>query len=824
MSDVRAWIEAGFERFARILYHHRIKTLILLLTAVAALASQIPHIKMDLSTEGLLHKSDPALLAYNQFRDQFGRDEVIIIAINPSDVFSPVFLEKLRRFHSELEATVPYLEDITSLINARNTRGEATELIVEDLLEKWPETPAQLNDVKSRAMANRMYRNMLLSEDGTFTTVIIQTQSHSSEGQETDIMGGFETDDLEIADEPPSTPSDRRYLTDTENSEAVMAVERVIRRYEGADFPVYLAGSPVMSHFIKLSLMRDTRTFLVLCVITIAVFLFLMFRRLSGVVLPLFIVLLSLVSTVGIMAICEVPVKLPTQILPSFLLAVCVGASVHILAVFYHHFRRHRDKESAIAYAMGHSGLAVVMTHLTTASGLLSFATADIAPIADLGIFSAVGVLIGLIFTLVLLPAMLAIVPIKPVAPPETTHHSTAMDRFLSAVGDFAVARRRAILACSVLVMAIAVISASTVRFSHSPLAWFPNDAAIRTSTATIDTEMRGSLSLEVVIDTGQENGLYNPDLLNRMEQAAEWVENLEMAEIFCGKAWSLTTILKEIHQALNENRAEYYAVPGNRELIAQELLLFQNSGSDDLEDFTDSQFSKARFTIKVPFKDAIKYGSFLKVVTRHFEANFPEARITMTGMMALLFRTISNVIISMAKSYAIALSVITLLMILLIGRVRIGLLSMVPNLTPILIMLGLMGAMSIPMDLFTLMVASIAIGLAVDDTIHFMHNFRRYYEQTGDPVTAVHETLQTTGRAMLVTSIVLSLGFFIYIFATMKSVAQFGVLTGITILMALLADYLIAPALMVTVNRPKESAVSSSEFRVPSTRSCKAE
>ena len=183
-----------------------------------------------------------------------------------------------------------------------------------------------------------------------------------------------------------------------------------------------------------------------------------------------------------------------------------------------------------------------------------------------------------------------------------------------------------------------------------------------------------------------------------------------------------------------------------------------------------------------------MKYHRFLDTINRYFDENFPETTITLTGLMVLLARTVNNAIISMAKSYVIALVVITALMIILIGRFRIG----------------VIGATPLKMDLFTMMVASIAIGLAVDDTIHFMHNFRRYYEQSGDPKQAVYETLNTTGRAMLVTTIVLSIGFLIFVFATMNNLFAFGLLTAFTILMALAADYLVAPALMVLVNPSK--------------------
>ena len=594
-----------------------------------------------------------------------------------------------------------------------------------------------------------------------------------------------------------------------------MAVREVVETYRTDEMPIWVAGSPVVTHFLKQTMMSDVRKFVLLATITVGIVLFIMFRRISGVFLPLLVVFFSLLSTLGLMAFLGVPIKVPTQILPSFLLAVVVGTSVHILAIFFHRYRDSADKEDAVVYAMEHSGLAVVMTNVTTAAGLVSFSTAELAPIADLGVFADIGVMLAFLYTLILLPALLALVPIPHKTATVGGDNRTVMGRFLTSVGNFSIGHPVAILGASIVVMLLSVVSISTIRFSHHPLQWFPKDNPIRVATEKIDRELKGSISLEVIIDTGKENGLYDPALLNRLETAAVHVEKLEYEKLYVDKAWSLTTILKEIHQALNENRPEYYRIPDDRNLVAQEFLLFENSGSDDLEDFVDSQFSKARFMVKVPFEDAYHAGIFITQVNGYFNRYFKEAEVTLTGMIGLLAWTTSAAIHSMAKSYAIALVVITILMILLIGGVRIGLLSMIPNLAPILLMLGVIGVLNLPMDLFTMMVASIAIGLAVDDTIHFMHNFRRYYDQSGDPVKAVHQTLQTTGRAMLVTTIVLSIGFFVFSFATMSNVRNFGMLTGFTIIMALLSDYLLAPALMVLANRKKEVTVESeSEIR----------
>ncbi|UCD33701.1 MAG: MMPL family transporter, partial [Desulfobacterales bacterium] len=694
------------------------------------------------------------------------------------------------------------IDDITSLVNVRNTRGEKDELIVEDLLENWPATEQEMVVLKERVLASPIYKNTMISEDGRFTTIIIRTHSHSSIDQDTEFMEGFGDTEQDSSPVPAAETKQPVYLTDRENSEVVLAVQQVVENFRSDDFPIWVAGSPVVTHFLKQSMMSDIRKFLVMATATVALALFIMFRRISGVVLPLVVVFLSLLTTIGLMSIFGVPIKVPTQILPSFLLAVGVGTSVHILAIFLHRYRKNGDKEESVAYAMEHSGLAVVMTNVTTACGLVSFSTAELAPIADLGIFAGIGVMLAFINTIVLLPALLALVPIPQKAPRESTDKRTVMGRLLTSVGNFSTNHPIAILIASGIIMLTSAVAVSTIRFSHHPLRWFPEDNTIRVSTEKIDQELKGSISLEIIVDTGKENGLYDPALLNRLESAAAHVEKLQYEKLYVGKAWSLTTILKEIHQALNENSAEYYHIPEDRNLVAQEFLLFENSGSDDLEDFVDSQFSKARFMVKVPFEDAYHSGTFIEQVNNYFDQHFPEAHVTLTGMIGLLSRTITAAIHSMAKSYAIALAVITILMILLIGRVRIGLLSMIPNLSPILLMLGVIGFFNLPMDLFTMMVASIAIGLAVDDTIHFMHNFRRYYDQSGDPVLAVHQTLQTAGRAMLVTTVVLSIGFFIFAFATMSNVRNFGLLTGFTIVMALLADYFLAPALMVLVNK----------------------
>lgn len=793
MPDIRDRIERRFEHLAAFLCRRRWWLVAVSFTVAAGLASGMDRLTMDTSNEGFLHSDDPILVQYHAFRDLFGREDMIVVAIEPRELFAERTLRRIKALHDDLVDNVPHLNDITSLANARNTYGDGARLVVDDLLAQWPETPAAMAALEARVMANPLYRDRLVSRDGRLTTMVIELDAFSGVGGGGDVLSGF--------DEPAAPAGERPPLTDEENSEAVEAVRAIVEKYDGDGFRLYMAGTPTVTEALKRAMQADMKLFMGLAFGTIALCLLAMFRRLVGVVLPLLVVVLSFASTMGVMGYAGTPIKLPTIILPSFLLAVSVGASVHVMAIFFQYLRRTADRTGSVVHAMGHSGLAIVMTSLTTAVGLGSFATAEVAPIADLGAYASLGVMLSLAYTVILLPALLAIIPVRPHAGGAASA-PTIFDRLLDAVANFSTRHARAVVAAGLAVIVFFAASAAQLRFSHDVLSWLPEEWPVYQATRKVDRDLRGSVVVEIVVDSGRENGLYDRNLLVGLDGLARALEAWERGELFVGKATSVADVLKEIHQALNENRVEFYAIPDNEKLIPQEFLLFENSGSDDLQDVVDPGFRKARFTVKVPWRDTLEYIPLLREIeTRFRDALGPDVTVTTTGIMSLFSRTLNAAIRSAAKSYVIAFSVITLMMILLIGNLRLGLAAMLPNLAPIAVTMGFMWWAGIPLNMFTMLVGSIAIGLAVDDTVHFMHNFRRYYAQTGDVRTAVHRTLHTTGRAMLVTSVVLAIGFYIFMFASMNNVIQFGFLVGTAILLALLADFLLAPALMVLLN-----------------------
>ncbi len=803
MTTIKSRTELFFEQLGYKVYRNRIKSLLTVSIFVGFLFYQIPNISIDTSSEALLHKNDPSLQAYDLFKNQFGRSELIIITVKPV-VFNTAFLNKLRAFHKDLENEVPYIKKVTSLVNARKTSGEEDVLLVEELLEGWPEKNKNLSELKDFVLKNQYYQNHIISADGRTAALVIETEaSIPSENSDQDPLSGFDEESSGTGDQAESAHN----FSAKENHEVVKEICRIIKNHHTPDFNLAPSGGPVVVDAFNRATLNDIRFCTILTLIIIAVFLAMLFQRASGVLLPLIVINSSLASTMGLMALFNVSIKITTTVIPGFLLAVSVADSVHILAIFYRFIGQGMTKEDAVAGALGHAGPAIVMTSLTTAVGLLSFSIADLTAISEIGFFSAAGVALALIYTIIMLPAVIAFVPIKKIQSVNSINRRALMDRVLIFVADFSTGHPFKILTISLLMFLVSGVFVFQLRFSHNIIEYFPDSSKIKKDLVFIDKNLKGAMTLEIVVDTKKENGIYDPDILDRIELLSKNMLEIHTKDIFVGKVFSINDIIKEINQALHENNSLYYNVPRDRKKIAQELFLFENTGSEDLEKIVDSQFSKTRMTIKTPWVDATIYTGFIRKLKHRFDRVFKDrAEIEITGAMALMSRAILAATYSMAKSYIIAFLAITLMMILFMKDIKIGLLSMIPNLLPIFIIMGIMGLFNVPLTMNTLLIGSIALGLVVDDTVHFMYNFFKFYTITQSTRRAVQETLLGTGRALVITSFVLAVGFFVLIFASLNHLVRFGFFTGMAILIALLADFLVAPALMVWVTGNKNS------------------
>ena len=799
-------LEAKFEQFAYFIYDHHKKIIPVVMVSILLLSINLYNIKIDVSTESFLYEDAPDRVTYSKFRDQFGRDEKIIVAIKSENTFDKVFLNKLHEIHQKLSTEVPYVKKVDSLINARKTSGEGDLLIVDDLFKTFPIDDQEIADAKAYIEQSPFFEDLLISEDKSFTAIVITSNTYSSIGiKEEKSKGEFD----EFADDF-GTPIDKNaevikqpFITNSENNAMIDAVNAITSEYKKEGIDIHVVGMPAFTTTLINELLWSMLLFVFLLIVSIVFLLSRFFRRKVGVILPMMTVGLSILTTISLMALFGVPLSNMSAILPSFILSIGIGSSVHVLSIFFKEYDHSGDKREAIAFALGHSGLAIVLTTLTTAGSLLSFAVSDIPPIAALGLFAAIGALMALFLTIVFLPAMLTKFDFAPKKEEIETHNK--LDYLLEGIGRFSIRNAKSIIGVSFILIVTTLYLSSNLVYKHDPLEWVPEDNEFRVSTKIVDHELKGSVSLEIVIDSGKENGIYNPKLLHAIEDATKEISQIKSDDYFVGKIISIYNILKEINRALNENKEEFYSIPDNQELIAQEFLLFENSGSDDLETMVDSKFTKTRITVKMPWFDAVTYRPFIDkvdLIVKNHLSKYGEDDVT--GLIPMMVKTVTATLESTIKSYFFAYGFIAILMILLLGNIKLGLISMIPNIAPVIFGLSAMLIFNMNLDMFTVLIGAIAIGLAVDDTIHFMHNFQRYHHEGGDVDSAIIKTITSTGRAMFMTSVILSLGFFIYMFSNMTNIFNFGAITGIVIIVALLADFILTPALLKVLVKDK--------------------
>ncbi|MDH5728180.1 MAG: MMPL family transporter, partial [Gammaproteobacteria bacterium] len=454
---------------------------ILLLTIFASSFS-IAHVNkltIDTSPQAFFHPDDPILLHYDQFLDQFERDEVAVIAIETDNVIAQEFLQLLSRLHEDLENNVPYVDEVISLINTTSIKGKADELIVEDLLEHWPQNKIELDRLRQDILSHPLYPKLLISDDARYTAVVVRAKAFSSDlvSSEDDLLAGFEDTHSN------SSRKDYTKLSSKQNSEFGNKIIEISKKYETDTIRFYTAGLAIVNNELLIKLNAEVPLFTSFALFLIAIFLYLLFRRIGGVLMPLTVVLTALVTTIGYMAFFGKPFTVFTQILPSFLLAVGVGDAVHLLSIFYRDFAKTGDKLASLRHAMRHTGMAMFMTSITTAAGLLSFAVSEIAAIGYLGVFGALGVMLAFFYSIILLPTLIVLLPIKTKEVDNNGKLNLAIDNFISRLALISTRHPGSVILTSSFILVVALFGASQLRFHYDAVSWFPKDDPLRVAT-----------------------------------------------------------------------------------------------------------------------------------------------------------------------------------------------------------------------------------------------------------------------------------------------------------------------------------------------------
>lgn len=753
-----------FERPFDLILRWKYLVLLATLICVAVLASGMRLLEFTTDYRVFFSKQNPQLTAFETLQDTYTKNDNVLFVLAPQDgkVFSRDTLVAVE-WLTKQSWQIPYSIRVDSITNFQNTYAEGDDLVVEDLVENAQTlSDAQLERVRGIALAEPLLLHRLISPQGQVTGVNVTIHLPGKGNGEVTEVARF----------------------------AEGLAERLRAAHPAID--LYLTGMTIMNDAFPRAAQHDMQTLVPIMLLVVLVSVALLLRSAAAMLATGLLIALMFAATMGTTGWLGIKLSPPTTAAPTIMLTLAVADCVHILVIYLRGLRHGLAKYEAMMESLRINMQPVFLTSLTTAVGFMSLNFSDAPPFRNLGNIVAMGVGYAWLFSITLLPALMMILPAR------AGHADTFGSRVMERLADFVVAQRGRLL--WVLSILILVLLAQIPRnaLNDTFVEYFDKTVPFRAATDFATTHLTGIYTIEYSLSAGEPGGISNPEFLAHVEAFAQWYR--QQPEIL--HVNSFTDIMMRLNKNLHGDDPAWYRIPEQRDLAAQYLLLYEFSlpFGLDLNNQINVKKSATRFTVTVK---SVSTNALLGLEQRArdwLQDNAPEGMQVEGASPAIMFAHIgARNIRAMLTGTTVALVLISLILVVALRSLRIGLLSMVPNLAPIGMAFGLWGMLVGQVGLALSVVSGMTMGVVVDDTVHFLSKFLRARRERGmDAPGAVHYAFSTVGTALWVTSVVLILGFLVLTLSSFKLNADMGVLTAITLALALAADFLFLPPLLI--------------------------
>jgi predicted RND superfamily exporter protein len=722
-------------------------------------------------------KQNPQLLAFENLQNTYTKSDNVLFVLAPADgkVFTAETLSAVEWLTTQAWQ-IPYSIRVDSVSNFQHTSADGDDLLVEDLVTDAAAYGQQdLQRVQQIALQEPLLVDRIVSPDGRVTGVNVVVQLPGSNP----------------ASEMPAVVNFSRNLA-----------TQLQQRYPGID--VYLTGIVMLNHAFTENAIQDMTTLVPIMFAVIVLVLALLLRSVWGTLATMLVIVLSIVTGIGIAGWLGLAITPPMASAPTIIMTLAVADCVHLLVSFQQRLRQHSgDRAAAMTEALRINLQPIFLTSVTTAIGFLSMNFSDAPPFRDLGNTVAIGVVAAFVYCIALLPTLMLVLPLR--VPAERRRSTASIDRF----ADFVVARRRAILAgMGVLVVGlVACIPANELNDEF--VKYFDERVPFRVDTDFTTDNLTGLYNIAYSLEAGSSGAISEPAYLNKLEEFAEWYR--QQPEVM--HVTSLSDTMKRLNKNLHGDDPAWYRIPQTRELAAQYLLLYEMSLPYGLDLNNQINIDKSASKLDVSIKSVSSNGTIAleERAQQWLQEHAPAAMQARGASPSIMFSHIgARNIHSMLTGTTLALILISLILVFALRSVRIGLISLIPNLVPAGMAFGLWGLLVGQVGLALSVVAGMTLGIVVDDTVHFLSKYLRARREEGMPAQdAVRYAFHTVGTALWTTSVVLVAGFLVLTYSPFEINSGMGLLTAITIGLALLADFLLLPTLLMTLDK-KETYESS--------------
>ena len=742
-------------KLIQVILNHPKVILSILAAITLVLGTFLPKVKMDFSIEQLFSQNDPVINRFLNFREEFdGVDNRIFLLYESDDPFSYKNLELNKKMVYAFE-NIEGVSKVTSLTNIE-LFTEGGEYLLSPVYENIPKSIDSLNIAKERILSSDLLKNYLISEDGKVAAILIEVSDSFNEH---------------------------------ESRESI--VKQIDELQLGTDWTWHQTGLPIIRTRYVQYMIADNITFLIPVLSMLILLLSLLFRSLVGLALPLIVVLLTIIWTLGFMTAAGITINIISYIIPTLLMVVGISDSVHFLVKYYKTLHLLGDKREALTQSLQKIGTAIFLTSITTAIGFGALSMVNIEIVKEFGIFTAMGVFFAFIITVLFIPSTLMLLGKTPKTKLEAYSRGYRV-KIVKKLITIVRGHPKKIIFTGITITIIGFFGALQIN-PHSKLLddLRPGNTLLEDMRLAED-RMGSVLPVEIIITVDENENfqdIQDVAVISFTDELASYISKIP--EI--GKVVSVSDYLKAINQAMNDGDKSFYQVPLSREIISQYMLLYDS----EFNSLINSDLTKLRIASQIKDIDSRRSAEIEKELNTYIASVIPEgitAEVTGTAFLAL--RTNNYLVKNLLGSFLVALIIITFLMIVLFRSVKMAFISILPNIIPMMVMAAVLGFLQIPLRPATAMTFAVAFGIAVDDTLHYLIRYRmelskQHYRQAND------STMLGTGIAMMSTTAILSAGFLVLILSQFTPTVEFGMLSVITIVTALIGDLTFLPALL---------------------------
>jgi len=746
-------------RLIRFAVDHPIWTIVATLILAVGLAYPMQFMKQETDFKEFLDDDDPIIVLMDEAEARYGSSwGIMVMLFNDGGIFNDTTLGKIERMTDEIEA-IPGIKSVSTALNSQTIVGSQAEISVRKAAPDGvaPTTPEDMEIFRSRLMDDENLIGGVVSEDGRASLINIE---------------------LEVgADEYALTPT----------------IVDIVEANRGDGDTLYIYGDAYFDNVMAEEMTADTTLLFPLAIVVMVILLFASFVTIRGILLPIAIVLLSVIVAMGAMAILGFPMTTMSFIAPILLLAIGIADAIHVLNRYNEEIAKGLPKREAILNTMQEMKGPVVMTSLTTAVGFLSLLSAFFLPQRQFGIVTAIGVLAAMLFSLVLIPAVFSI--LKKPRVRDLSKGLRPLTKVLLGFEKIIIGHRKVVLLVALIIFGVMLAGIPRLRVETSNEEFLGKEhEAVKVLDFTSEY-FSGDMAIMVEFDTGERDGLKDPAVLNAMLDFEAF-----LLENGVSKTFSLTTLVRQMNEKFNADDPAFYRIPEERNAISQLLLLFTFQGGS-MGDMALGDFSAGTVTGMYKMGSSGNVSRLAAVVDEYLDENFPEGdemSVRMIGATTLMDRIFTQMTQSQLIGLATTIGAVAILVMLLMGSFVAGLIAAIPLILTVTFSMGIMAYTGQPLDIMTLMVSVVAVGIGVDYSIHFISRFRAEYRKDGNAERALPATIQTTGRGITYNALTVALGFFILIFASFKGIRTFGWQIALTMGVSALSAISIIPAILV--------------------------